>query len=126
MKWPKFGTARNVQPKRSLPRFRPRFEALEGRWVPALVTNNLNLDFGAHAQDHSAAAGSTNGASVVVVEDHFSASDTDVSARLVRADGTTSVLFPATSTANEHDPAVAMDRNGNFVVVWTEDVNSLF
>lgn len=122
MTWHKLWTPRHPQPKPRRPRFRPQIEALEDRQVPALIGTDLAIDFSTKPQDHSAAAGSTNGASVVVWEDHFSASDTDISARLTLADGTTSNLNVAFSTANERDPAVAMDRNGRFVVVWVEDV----
>src|SRR5262249_32946452 len=103
------------------PSFRPRLEALEERWCPSLggreIQVNTTID---QDQAESANATSANGSRVVVWTD-YSTGNGNIKAQRFdgighRVGGEISV---AATVETEHEPDVAMDANGNFVVVWT-------
>lgn len=103
---------------------RPRLESLEGRQLMSLAsefsatvnTTTRNAQFG------SANASSTNGSSVVVWTDTFSATDHDIRAQRYNAAGqkTGSEIVVSFSGLDEGSPTVAMDAGGNFVVSWMQ------
>jgi hypothetical protein len=100
------------------------FEALEDRQLLTLGLPFLVNTKTSNAQEHSANATAANGMSVVVWQDQFSTThvDNDIYAQMYNADGTArgpqiTVDF---SNLDERHPAVAMDSNGNFVVVYEE------
>jgi hypothetical protein len=121
-------TQRTHQPSVSASRARrPRrqklgFEPLEDRQL-------LSLDFPTrantttrNAQVGSDNATAANGLSVVVWVDTYSSTDHDIRAQMFNADGTKrgSEISVETNTADQRSAAVAMDANGNFVVVYAE------
>lgn len=76
-------------------------------------------------QVESASASTTTGRSVVVWTDQPSPSASDIRAQVYDAQHKKlgREIVVASGSALQHQPAVAMDVSGNFVVVWTEEVN---
>jgi len=78
---------------------------------------------GSGAQANAAVAVDGNGVSVVVWSSYFTTSgrSNDILARRLGPDGTfigEEFQVNVTSAGNQTEPAVAMDRRGNFAVVW--------
>jgi hypothetical protein len=115
-----------LQSNRSRPRTKihPRVETLEGRQLMSLgsefsaTVNTKTLN----AQFASANASSANGSSVVVWTDTFSATDHDIRAQRFNSSGnkTGPEIVVSGSVLDEGSPAVAMDKQGDFVVTWVQ------
>jgi hypothetical protein len=101
---------------------RPELEWLETRLNPSLVGSEIhvNVTTGLDQTDPDVAS-NRSGTTVVVWTHQFSATDKDVHARVYDAAGTplTGIIDVAISTLNETKPAVAIDDDGRFLVVWT-------
>jgi hypothetical protein len=111
--------------------FRPRFEALEERALmsvtPAPEMHINTTTFFDQSQVAVASQPVANGRSVTVWTsvDEIGSGGQNVKAQLF--DGAGNRIGGELNVAgirfkNENNPAVAMDAQGNFVVVWTEDV----
>lgn len=110
--------------KRNLTRKSPRLETLEGRQMMSLgaeFVGPVNTTT-RHDQFDSANASSSNGSSVVVWTDTFSAADHDIRAQRYSAAGEKvgPEILVAGSSNDDQTPAVAMDSQGNFVVAWRQ------
>ena len=134
MRWPLFsllqrllGSNRSAR-RRSRARpphgFAPRLEALEDRLLLSLGSP-FNVAVG-NQQNESASASWAGGSVVVWSEPRPGGTDRDVKAQILDTAG--KPMFPvvtvAGTNANEHKPAVAVDDQGNFVVVWTKDIST--
>jgi hypothetical protein len=75
-----------------------------------------------NAQYSSDTASSSNGSSVVVWTDTYSAADRDIRGQLFNAAGAKvgPEIAVSLSTLDEGSPKVAMDARGDFVVSWTQ------
>jgi hypothetical protein len=103
-------------------------EPLEGRTLMSLgaeVSATVNTRT-INAQFDSANASSSNGNSVAVWVDTFSATDHDIRAQRFDAAGnkTGPEILITGSTLDEDEPAVAMDSRGDFVVTWRQRLAS--
>ena len=107
---------------------RPRLEALEDRQLLS-----LGAEFSApvntttrNAQFSSVNASSSNGSSVIVWTDSFSSTDRDIRAQRFNSAGqkTGPEIVVTNTPFNEINPAVGMDKNGDFVVSWLEDLTN--
>jgi hypothetical protein len=116
------------RPLRSRIKSRPRLETLEGRQLMSLgaeFTATVNTTT-RKAQFDSVNASSSNGSSVVVWTDAFSATDNDIRAQRFNAAGqkTGPEIVVTNTPFNERTPAVGMDKNGDFVVSWVQDLSN--
>jgi hypothetical protein len=102
------------------PKARPNLalEALEDRCLLSLTGGPLaNFGTSYGTQRESANASSANGNSVVVWNDNLQIKAQIIDPYGNYIDGTINIT---NSSLNESEPTVAMDRNGDFVVAWTE------
>lgn len=105
-------------------RCRLECEPLEDRVLLSLVGPEFQANTKTkYDQNQPAVARSANGQSVVVWTDRVSATNTDIKARVYNSalHKWEPELTVAATTKNEFEPAVAMDGQGHFVVVWTVD-----
>jgi hypothetical protein len=107
-------------------RFLPSLEDLERRELMSVSPVEFQVNTKAiYRQFESVNASAPNGRSVVVWTDEYNSSgtDTDIKAQLFDAAGHKlgGEITVASTWRAEHQPAVAMDANGNFAVSWTED-----
>src|SRR5439155_1790297 len=116
---------RAARPQRSRQRFLPSLEGLETRELMSVTALEFQINTRAvHRQFESVNASSANGRSVVVWTDEYNTTgDTDIRAQIYDGHGAKlgGEILVAGSSRAEHQPAVAMDANGNFAVSWTED-----
>jgi hypothetical protein len=110
--------SRSLQPSPQL-----RVETLEERTLLSVgprfdVNSKLHLD---QDQADVACAPTRSGGCVVVWRDQFSATDTDIYAQIFDNAGNKigRQIRVAASPSEESEPAVAVDAQGNFVIVWT-------
>jgi hypothetical protein len=119
--WARSGT-RPAAPKQA--RRQLQCEALEDRMLLSLsgaeVLVNTNK---VGVQSDATSATSSNGSSVVVWSEVKSSVDRDVKAQRFDASGKKvgGEIVVATGRTPQHDPQVAMDPRGNFVVIWAHD-----
>ena len=101
----------------------PGLESLEGRQMMSLSAEfAVNTKTFGDQFESAGASSPSNGNSVIVWTDSFSATDHDIHAQLYRSNGTRlgTELVVAGSSLDDRDPAVAMGRDGSFVVTWTQ------
>src|SRR5439155_11102473 len=103
----------------------PQLEMLEDRLVPS-INNPFPIGSSAHDDTAPATASSTNGMRVVVWEQEISAKDRDVIAKLYDVNGQQvgGTIIVCDKADDEFGPDVSMDAQGNFVVVWTQNVQN--
>jgi len=102
-------------------------ETLEKRELFAVLTGELLVNTTtAKNQSAPALAAAPDGRSVAVWVHEFSSTDYDVFAQRFDAAGnkTGSEIRVAKSTRKEYQPDVAIDRFGDFVVTWVDQVSS--
>jgi len=133
--------SRNARARR--PRlFQPRLEAFEDRVVPsaslagwsspshanapAAIPGVITATFLGNQQQNPASASWSGGTVIVWNEPNPSNGGLkDIKGEILDTNGMKKTPFTVANTAaNEHDPAVAVDANGNFVVAWTKDISS--
>ncbi|VTR92770.1 VBCS repeat-containing protein OS=Isosphaera pallida (strain ATCC 43644 / DSM 9630 / IS1B) GN=Isop_0876 PE=4 SV=1 [Gemmata massiliana] len=126
-----FGGEARPRPTRPASGFRPSVEALEGRALMSVVGPELHVNsITSLNQDQVAVASSPapGGGSVVAWRHQYSTSGTDTDIHVQRYDQLGNKLGgEITVAANfdlENQPSVAMDRAGNFVVVWVDNINN--
>src|SRR5262249_28648322 len=109
--------------------FRPTVELLEDRVVPTLSGTPLSVSSSSQTDTNPATAMASNGSNVsmgiVVWTQSNSNGDTDIMARTGSPPPTLGSTFTVANTpANEDNADVAMDQNGDFVVVWVSTQNN--
>jgi hypothetical protein len=124
-----FGKGQGARRAGRTPAFRPQIEALEERALLSVgpqfhINTKVSL-----AQDAPEVASQpvANGRSVVVWRDQYNTTgDTDIRAQVYDGFGNKvgGEILVTASSRPENEPAVAMDAQGNFVVTWSERVNS--
>jgi len=120
--WARSGTRPAAAPRaarRSL-----QCEALEDRILLSLSgTEALVNTTKTAVQSDATSSTSNNGSSVVVWSEVKSSLDRDVKAQRFDASGKKvgGEIVVASGRTPQHDPQVAMDARGNFVVIWTHD-----
>ena len=117
-----FDRARSRSP-RPVTRCRPALEALEDRCTPSLFGNppGYRLSSTDNLLRHEQAnASSVNGMTVVVWTYRNNAEQSDIRAQLFGPDRLRlgGEIVVAQTAGDERSPAVAMDNQGDFVVVW--------
>jgi hypothetical protein len=126
-------TQRTHQPSASASRARrqrrqrPGLEALEGRQLLSLTAQfQVNTRQGL-ADNNSDTASSPSGLKVVVWEDAYSNTDHDIYAQMYNPDGSRhgGQITVEYSSAFQSNPRVAMDANGDFVVVYQENTRNI-
>jgi hypothetical protein len=109
-------------------RQRPGLESLEGRQLMSLTSGTFQVNTRQGLSDNNSdTASSPGGIRVVAWEDGYSNTDHDIYAQMYNPDGSRrgGQIAVETNTAFQSSPRVAMDANGDFVVVWQEDVSHL-
>jgi hypothetical protein len=103
-------------------RRRPALEALEGRALLSFVGPETQVSLNPRPTDNfeSDVASSSNGTSVAVWVNAYSASDHDIWAQRLDQNGqpTGAQIQVDFTTADSYDPRVAMDSQGRFAVTW--------
>src|SRR5262245_20978749 len=96
--------------------FRPALEMLENRLVQSRSGREFNVTQYLGDQAESANASALNGRSVVVWTDHSVSNNANIKAQLYDEFGVRegSVITVASTPNNEHQPAVAMNGQGDF------------
>src|SRR4051794_25426168 len=103
---------------------KPQCEALEDRILLSLSGVEALVNTTKPGVQHQAeSATSSNGSSVVVWTEVKTAKDNDIKAQRLDASGRKvgKEIVVATGRAAQHNPSVALDARGNFVVVWTQE-----
>jgi hypothetical protein len=111
-------------------RQRPGLESLEDRQLLSLTSNPFQVNTTQGIADMNAdTASSPSGIRVVVWEDiyRFNINDHDIYAQMYNPDGSRrgGQISVETNSAFQTGPRVAMDSNGDFVVVWQENTRNL-
>ena len=119
---------KNFSSVRSFAKTRPRLESLEDRQLMSLgaeFTAPVNTTT-RNAQFSSVNASSPNGSSVIVWTDSFSSTDNDIRAQRFNAAGqkTGPEIVVTNTPFNEKTPSVGMDKKGDFVVSWVQDLSN--
>jgi hypothetical protein len=120
--WARSGTRPAAAPRAA--RQPLQCEALEDRILLSLSGAEALVNTTKTAvQSDATSATANNGSSVVVWSEVKSSADRDVKAQRFDASGRKvgGEILVASGRTNQHDPQVAMDARGNFVVVWTHD-----
>jgi hypothetical protein len=124
-----FGGKSETTSKRGNSNFRPKVEDLEGRALMSVVGPELHVNTATalnQSQVDVASQPVAGGWSVAAWTHQYNSTGTDTDIRVQRYDGAgNKVGGEITVAANiyqENSPSVAMDANGNFVVVWVENV----
>jgi len=120
--WARSGTRTGARPQ---PVRRLECEPLEDRLLPSLTGANflVNTTKTRLQNQPSVASSLTTGCYVVVWTDHKATNDPNIKAQRYDAGGHKigKEITVEGSRQIDHDPVVAMDAHGNFVVVWTRD-----
>jgi hypothetical protein len=99
-------------------------EPLEERSLPSFTASPVNASARAAGDQYESAVAARGGRNVVVWTDYQAATGkADIKARVYAPDAvpTTRWIGVTSTPALESDPAVAMDADGDFVVVWNEE-----
>jgi hypothetical protein len=125
------GAKEPVTSKRNDSNFRPKVEDLEGRAMMSVVGPELHVNTTTalnQSQVDVASRPVAGGGSVVVWTHQYNSSGSDTDIRAQRYDGAGNKVGGEISVAaniyQESQPSVAMDANGNFVVVWVDNVSN--
>lgn len=116
----------------------PRKNVYKDKGYLGFARRTIN-DNGTGDQIHSSVAGISDGHFVVVWEDDSSDADGfrsdgknnahDIYARIMNpggcnVSGNAQIIVNTDTAGHQSDPDVAMDKDGNFVVVWTDDTDN--
>jgi hypothetical protein len=114
--------------RREQRRRRPALESLEGRQLLSLTSGTFQVNSTqGYVDNGSANASSPSGLRVVVWTHFYSTTQSDIYAQMYNPNGSARTVQIAVDIngAEQTHPRVAMDSNGDFVVVWQEDYSHL-